>query len=182
MAADSVGKTGNVQTLRALSDAEGRFEFTETSPGRYVVGVNLTRGLEPPVVFPATFHPGTTDAASATVVQLGEGQRRALDPMRLPPARRSHQLTGTVVFEDGRPAASASISLWDGSATWRQVAVGIRTERDGSFSFVVHEGLSYIAHASYWVETERKQVSGRIGPFVVSGDTGPLKVVMVGRP
>lgn len=181
MAAESVGKTGNIQTLRALSDAGGSFEFTEMSPGRYVVGVDLTRRMDAQVVFPATFHPGTTDAALATVVQLDGGQHRQLDPMTLPPARRPYRLTGTVVFDDGSPASGAFISLRDGSATWRQVAVGIKTDFDGSFSFVVHQGLSYIAQASYWDEAERMQVSGSVGPFVVSGDTGPLKVVLSPR-
>jgi hypothetical protein len=133
------------------------------------------------VVFPATFHPGTTDAALATVVQLDGGQHRQLDPMTLPPARRPYRLTGTVVFDDGSPASGAFISLRDGSEKWRQVAVGITTEFDGGFSFVVHQGLSYIAQASYWDEAERKQVSGTVGPFVVTGDTGPLKVVLSSR-
>jgi hypothetical protein len=181
MAAESVGKTGNIQTLRALSDATGSFEFTEMSPGRYVVGVDLTRRMDGQVVFPATFHPGTTDAALATVVQLDGGQHRQLDPMTLPPARRPYRLTGTVVFDDGSPASGAFISLRDGSEKWRQVAVGITTEFDGGFSFVVHQGLSYIAQASYWDEAERKQVSGTVGPFVVTGDTGPLKVVLSSR-
>lgn len=101
--------------------------------------------------------------------------------MTLPPARPPYRLTGTVVFEDGSPASGTFISLQDGSAAWRHVAAGIKTEFDGSFSFVVHQGLSYIAHASYWDEAERKQVSGSVGPFVVSGDTGPLKVVLSPR-
>ncbi|CAN5649968.1 hypothetical protein BH23ACI1_BH23ACI1_31630 [soil metagenome] len=179
MAAESVGKSGNIQTLRALSDAGGSFEFAEMSPGRYVVGVNLTRRMEDAqVVFPSTFHPGTTDGALATVLQLDGGQQRELNPMTLPPARRKYRLSGTVVFEDGSPASGAFLSLRDGIAKWRQVAVGVKTEFDGTFSFVVHEGLSYVAQASYWDEVQRKQVSGIVGPFVVTGETAPLKVVL----
>ncbi len=178
MAAEAVGKTGNIQTLRASSDVGGSFEFSEVPPGRYVVGVDLTRRMNAEVVFPTTFYPGTPDAAFATVVQLGGGQQRELEPITLPPARRSYRLAGTVVFPDASPASGAFISLQDGTAPWRQVAVGIKTESDGRFSFVVHEGLSYIAHASYWDEAQRKQVAGSVGPFVVTGDTGPLKVVL----
>jgi hypothetical protein len=178
MAAEAVGKTGNIQTLRAPSDAGGRFEFTEVPPGRYVVGVDLTRRMNPEVVFPMTFHPGTADPGSPTVVQVDGGEQRDLEPMTLPQARRPYRLTGTVVFEDGSPASGAFISLWDGGATWRQVAVGIKTESDGSFSFVVHQGLSYVAGASYWDEAQRRHVRGTVGPFVVAGDTGPLKVVL----
>lgn len=182
MAAESVGKTGNLQTLRALTDAGGAFEFTEVSPGRYVVGVDLTRRLDTRIVFPTTFHPGTPDAALATVVELGGGQHRQLDPMLLPPARRPYRLTGTVVFGDGNPASGAFISLRDGApGSWRQVAIGIRTGFDGSFTFVVHEGFSYVAQASFWNETERMQLGGNVGPFVVSGDTEALKVVLSPR-
>src|SRR5207247_1654685 len=176
MAADAVGKAGNIQTLRASTDAGGSFEFVEVPPGRYVVGVDLTPRMNADVIFPTTFHPGTMDATLATVVQLDGGQQRELEPMTLPPARRSYRLTGRVVFEDGSPAPGAFISLADGGATWRQVAAGINPESDGTFSFVVHEGGSYLARASYWDEAQRKQIGGAVGPFVVTGEMRPLKV------
>jgi hypothetical protein len=178
MAAEQVGTSGNIQTLRASSDAFGRFEFIEVPPGRYVVGVDLTRRIDADVVYPPTLYPGTPDGASATVVELAGGQQRDLELLTLPPARRPHTITGTVVFEDGSPASGAFISLVDGSATWRQVAAGIKTASDGTFSFAVHEGLGYIARASYWDEQQRKQVQGTVGPFVVTRETGPLKVVL----
>ena len=177
MAADSVRKGGNVQTVRATTDATGSFEFTDVSPGRYVVGVDLVRRMDPKIVFPSTYHPGTADPAAATIVDPAEGLRE-LVPMTIPAARRERRLTGIVLFADGRPASGAFISLSDGSARWRQVAVGIKTADDGTFSFVVHEGLDYIASASYWDEIERKQVRGSVGPFVVTGETAPFKVVL----
>ncbi len=178
MAADAAGKTGNIQTLRASSDAGGSFEFVEVPPGRYVVGVDLIRRMSGEILFPTTFHPGTPDAALATVVQLDGGEQRWLEPMTLPPARHSYRLTGTVVFEDNRPAAGVIISLQDGSATWRQVSTAVKADIDGTFSFVVHEGLGYFVQASHWDEAQRKQVRGTFGPFVVTGDTGPAKVVL----
>lgn len=99
--------------------------------------------------------------------------------MMLPPARRTYQLKGTVTFDDGRPVSGAFISLSDGVATWRQVAVGIKTDLDGRFSFLVHEGLSYVATASYTdVNSQRKHLGARVGPFVVSSSTAPLTVVL----
>jgi hypothetical protein len=44
----------------------------------------------------------------------------------------------------------------------------------------VHEGLSYTAGATYWDEAQRKQFVGNVGPFVVTHDTGPVKVVLSG--
>jgi hypothetical protein len=178
MSAEDVGKSGNVQTISVQTDAGGSFEFLDVSPGRYVVGVDLTRRMDPRVVFPTTFHPGTTSPALATIVQLEGGQHRDLEPMMLPSPRRSFRLTGTVVREDGSPAPGVFISLRDGVEKWRQVAVGSKTEFDGSFSFVVYEGLSYVASASYWDGEQRKSFGGSVGPFIVSQDTGPVKVVL----
>jgi hypothetical protein len=147
-------------------------------PGRYVVGVDLIRRMDAREVFPTTFHPGTQDSSRATIVRLEGGQERELQSMTLPPARRSHHLVGTVVFEDGTPASGALISLSDGITQFRQVAVGIKTGPDGTFDFLVHEGLSYIASASFWDEGLRKQVAGTVGPFVIGGDVVPLRVVL----
>jgi hypothetical protein len=181
MAADDAGKSGNVQTLRARSDAGGGFEFTDVSPGRYVVGVGLTRSIwDGDVVFPRVFHPGTTDATSATVVRIDGGQQQSLEPMTLPAPRRTYRLTGTLVFEDGRPASRAIVSLWDGLERWRQVAAGIDSD-DGTFSFVVHEGLSYSARAQYWDETQRASFSGTAGPFIVGPETPPLRIELSKR-
>ena len=47
MAAQDIVKTGNTQTADALTNAEGSFEILEISPGRYVVGIDLTRRMSP---------------------------------------------------------------------------------------------------------------------------------------
>ena len=178
MSADAIGKSGSISVLRTSSDSAGRFEFTEVPPGRNVVGVDLIRRMDAKEVFPTTFHPGTQDASEATIVQLEGGAQRELAPMPLPPAKRSHRLAGTVAYEDGTPASGVFISLWDGITKLRQVAVGTKTGPDGTFEFLVHEGLSYIARASIWDESLRKQVAGTAGPFVIGADLTPLRVVL----
>ena len=181
IAAANVGNTGNIDVFSTSTDAHGAFEFIELSPGRYVVGVDLIRRSEPDVMFPTTFHPGTPDARLATIVEVDGGQHRRLEPLTLPQPRRSFRLVGSVVFEDGRPAAGVYISLSDGASQWRQVGRGTQTASDGSFELVVHEGLSYIASAYMWDEATRTQIGGRVGPFVVGEQPGPLKVVLARR-
>ena len=107
----------------------------------------------------------------------GRGRPWELEPLTLPPARRAYRFIETVVFEDGRPASDESVVLRNGSATGPQVGGG-RTGVDGTFSIVVHEGLSYVASATYWDSPQRRQLRGSVGPFLVVGDTGPVKIVL----
>ena len=104
--------------------------------------------------------------------------QRELEPFVVPPARPSYRLTGTVLFADRVPASGVVVSLSDGATSWRQVASGIKTGSDGSFSFVVHEGLSYIATASYWDEVQGKTSGAILGPFVMTAETRPLQIVL----
>ena len=84
-----------------------------------------------------------------------------------------------MLFADGRPAPRAYVWLEDGAvANGRQVAVGIKTTNNGTFSFLVHEGLDYMATASYRDENAQRWVQGRVGPFRVKGETPPISVVL----
>ncbi len=183
IAAQDAGKTGRIQTLTVQTDVDGSFEFLDVSPGLYVVGVDLTRRIEDGVIFPATFHPGTSEPALATQVPVaGAGAlQHQLEPMTLPPPRRQHRVSGSVLFADGTPAEGASISLQDGRITNRQVAWGAQTGAGGTFSFVVHEGLSYIVRATYWDEPHRQQLQSSVGPLVISEEIRDLKVTLSPR-
>ena len=176
--ADDAGKAGYVREHSVVTDANGQFEFVDTSPGRYVVGVDLTRRASRQLVFPATYHPGTADPALATVVELTGGDHRELPPMTVPAPRRAYRIDGIIAFPDGRPSPGASISLMDGNSQRSQVAFGTRVGPDGSFSFAVHEGLSYLVLATYWDESERRQLEGRAGPFVISGNLTNVRVIL----
>jgi 5-hydroxyisourate hydrolase-like protein (transthyretin family) len=178
ISADDTGKVGYIRDHTVVTDANGRFEFLDTSPGRYVVGVDLTRRMSRPVVYPATYHPGTADPTLATVVELRGGEHRELQPMTVPAPLREYFMIGIVAFANGRPARGASISLWDGNSQRLQVASGTAVQPDGTFSFPVHEGLSYLVVATYWDESERQQLQGRAGPFVITGNVTNLRVTV----
>jgi len=178
LSVNDAGKVGYIRDESVLTDGNGRFEFVDTSPGQYVVGVDLTRRASRPVVFPPTYHPGTADPTLATVVELKGGEHRELSPMTVPAPRREYQIGGVVAFANGKPAQGASISLWDGNSQRLQVAFGTRVRPDGTFAFPVHEGLSYLVLATYWDETERQRLQGRAGPFVISGNVIDLRVTL----
>jgi|SRR5919109_3321815 hypothetical protein len=79
----------------------------------------------------------------------------------------------------GAPAAGAFVSLEDGASRWRQVG-NAHAENDGSFSVLVHEGLSYILRVWYTVheDQKRKNAGTTIGPFTASPDAEPLMIVL----
>jgi hypothetical protein len=173
MRIEYVDRTNLIETIDTTSDAAGAFEFSEVTSGSYVLGVNLLRQhhmmSDGEQVFGATYYPGTRDALRATIVDIRGGERHDLAPMTLPPPLRAHRLTGIVKFEDGTPAAGATVLLGDAMREWMEVAEPVDTDANGTFSFVVHEGLSYIVTAYY-----RPPNAGRVRP--VPTDVGPFQV------
>jgi hypothetical protein len=135
-------------------------------------------------VFGPTYHPGTPDALRATVIDIRGGERHDLAPMTLPPARRAHTLTGIVKFEDGTPAAGATVLLGDSVKKWLDVAEPVDTDSSGAFSFVVHEGLSYIASAYYRPPNvgRMRPTQTDVGPFRVTKPPAPLEIRVARSP
>jgi len=141
----------SAERLTTKTDRDGRFEFGALSPGRYGVGVSLRRMIEPPILYPKILYPGTPTETYAAIIELGEGDHVHLEPLRLPPALGSHELTGVVLWPDGRPASGVSVWLDDGERTDRIVTMSSRTGADGRFKFIVHTGLSYRVRALYTI-------------------------------
>jgi len=185
LAPGQVQSTAPVTTLRATTDPSGHFELDEVPPGDYVIGVSVRETRTSGPVYPRTFYPGTGNPRDAEVVTIGEGNHQRLESLRLPPARASLQLTGVVVWPDGRPVAGSSVSLMDGELAWRQAVPGVATDAEGRFTLAVHEGLSYVARAYYNLPgdpSRQRQAHGRAGPFVMSAQTPPLRIVPTLQP
>jgi hypothetical protein len=180
IAASRANSNDLIEVLTTETTVGGFFEFTEVPPGRYVVGISLRR-RETPILYPRTFHPGTAIASEATIVTIGEGNHQPLvDPLRLPPPRTSRETVGRVIWPDGRPVSGAGVSLQDGTASWQQLGGAIKTDSDGRFSFVVHDGLSYLIHAWYGaqIDSQWRQVQASAGPFAINGPMASLTIVL----
>jgi hypothetical protein len=184
MRLEYVDSTRLVDTIDTVSDAAGAFEFREIASGSYVLGVDLLRQAhllsDADAVFGATYHPGTADALRATIVDVRGGEAHDLIPLTLPPPRRAHRLTGTVKFEDGTPAAGATVMLGDPVKKWIDLAEPVEIDASGAFSFVVHEGLSYIVTAYYRPPNagRTRGVETAVGPFQVTKEPAPLDLVV----
>jgi hypothetical protein len=151
------------------------------SPGRYGVGVSLRRTIEPPILYPKTLYSGTPTETYAAIIELGEGTHLHLEPLPLPPARQSRELSGTVVSPDGRPVSGASVSLTDGGDREHFVAVSTRTDSGGRFKFIVHDGLPYMVRALYIVRsgTDTQRFEASDSTFVASEILPTPRLVLV---
>jgi hypothetical protein len=184
MLVEYLGRTDLVETIDTTTGAAGGFEFERVTPGRYVLGVELFRQAEllpdPSLAFPVTYHPGTQDASRATIIDMRGGERYDLVPMTLPPALRTYELTGIVRFRDGTPAAGASVSLENSVRKWRDIEPSVDTDELGRFSFVVHDGTSYIISAFYRPPNTRgfRPRPTTVGPFLVTRTPDPIAITL----
>ena len=133
----------------ARTDQNGRYELTGVPAGRYILGVNLSQGPGVDFVSPTRFHPDATEPANALPFEVIAGEHLELARMVIPLPPPSYRITGVVTFEDGKPAQGVTVSLADGNARWKEVAGEVQTDANGTFSFLVHEGLSYVVSARY---------------------------------
>jgi hypothetical protein len=173
--------TGNA---RAKTDARGLFEFPDLPPGRYVVGVGLTRWLSRDTVYPRTFHPGSGVVGDASIIEIREGTHVELPPLRLPPALKAIKLTGIVVWPDGTAAAGVNVSLRNGDPSAVQVGTGTTTGPDGRFTFTIHEGLSYIVAIWHIVGDgpQPQHFKAETAPFIGSERLDPVRLVLAPKP
>jgi hypothetical protein len=170
---------------RITTDALGNYEFRDLSLGRYVVGVGLTWQTRPDaVVYPRTFYPGTALAREATVLHVGPGKHHDLRPLPLPPALRAYQLTGTVVWPDGRPAEGAFVALNNGDTPAVDVGSGMMTDPAGRFSFTIHEGRRYIVRSRHFVagDPQGTYFRAETAPFIGSERSEPVRLVLAPKP
>jgi hypothetical protein len=131
------------ETLTTKTNRDGEFEFGNLSPAGYSVGVSLRRGLEPELLYPKTFYPGTPSETYAEVFELGEGTHLRLDPLRLPPALPTRDLIGTVAWQDGRATSGAIVVLVDEKGERGVSQSRATSDADGRFRLRVHDGMTY---------------------------------------
>jgi hypothetical protein len=168
------------KTLFASTDEEGRYKFKNVPPGQYVIVVNPDRVpgvFEPP--YPRTFYPGVEDRAQAGVVTLGEGEKLAGHDLRLTRRLVEREITGVVVWPDGRPAKNASALLVSADQNRRQVGFPSNADEQGRFTLKGFEGETFLVTATVNLEGGRQMCGGPAEVAVRSGAVvEPVKLVV----
>ena len=158
--------------------ADGRIAWGRVSPGRYVIGMNVTRPGNPARGYGRLFYPGVTDPASAFEFEVGVGERVELDTLRLPLAPARVHVSGVVLRPDGQPLRGAEVILRSagelsrGHLVWRAV----RTDSEGRFSVPALEGEQYFLDVWLGVEGELKDRFTQTEDFTVRAGMKPMVI------
>jgi hypothetical protein len=164
--------------LYAYTDAEGRFEFKTVPPGSYLLGFRLTSNSSgEPLPYARLYYPGVTTMAQAGVIRVQEGECLRDLELRLLPRLEEINLEGLVVWEDGRPApgAGVTVSLFEeGAMTMYNV---LKADERGRFTVKVFNGASYRLNASLQTASGSAAHSKWIDVQPAAG-AAPVKLVL----
>ncbi len=167
-------------SLTAYVKDDGRYAFDGVPPGRYLLVINPrgTTRVEGPQ-YPRVFYPGTEDPAQAVAVTVGEGEKVSERDIRMTRRFVERELTGVVVWPDGRPAKGASALLTTAEQPWTQVGYLATADEQGRFALKGFDGGTF--HVTAWVNLGNgRQMCG--GPAEVSLGSGvdpaPVRLVI----
>jgi len=161
----------------AVTDRDGRYEFTRLPAGRFVIAVasSAARGGTPS----RTYLPGVTNVASASRLVVGEGERVAAPDFRLPASVKYVTLTGFVLDADGRPAEGAHVYVKGAAEGDRIVGEPVAADFLGRFAVAVLAGPDHVVFAERRRGT-RVDSSEQIH-VVPSGAATPVRLVLQRR-
>lgn len=160
------------------TDKEGRYVMKLLKPSRYHLGVRIAGSAGATYVpYPQIYYPGVKERSDATIISIAEGQRIELDELVLGPRFIERTLNGTVVDEDGKPVAAATVWLKERQYIDSDMPYRRETDNEGRFSFPVYEGIKYSLNA-YLDIADRREKSSAPFELVISSNQEPVKLVL----
>jgi Carboxypeptidase regulatory-like domain len=134
---------------RTVTDDRGRYQFARVSPGRFMIGINLTTRRSRLPKPPRVFYPGVEKPTAARRVTVGSGAHLTLDDLTVPAQVRYVPIVGVVFDPDGVPAQGARIYLkgaGDDDGILSEPAV---SDLSGRFAIAALAGASYRLFAEH---------------------------------
>lgn len=167
------------------TDDRGVYRLYGIAPGKYTVSIG--EGLEEGSVrfgfggrgyYSRTFHPDTTDASKATVIEISEGTEVTNADIMVGRKSRSFLATGRVVDETGKPVAGVQVghgSLVNDGNDMGGMGWGSLSDSEGRFRI---DGLVPGRYAVFvWSEGTSEGYSEALKFEVTDGNVSGLEVV-----
>ncbi len=89
---------------------DGTFEFAKIPSGEYLLGVNISEGLNSELPFAPRFYPGVPDRAAAAVVKISGAQTIEGMDFLLGPRKPTRKIQVAVEWPGGRPVINADVT------------------------------------------------------------------------
>jgi hypothetical protein len=158
----------------AYSDEEGRYAFKRIPPGRYILSIRFDGMTSQNRPFPVMYYPGVSDRANAKVITIGEGEAIANYDLQMPPLPLEFEISGVVVWPNGKPAVGARVGY---TVVGDAVFYGAKDEGNASFSIKAYQGLALTMRASIEAEKGKTFYSDWVSVTVHPG-LPQIKIVM----
>lgn len=159
--------------LPAVTSTDGRFRFDAVSPGRYLLGANITGMRSSPL--PPTYYPGRRAKNRAVPLEVRPGARREDLVFVLPDYGASRRIDVCVIGEDGRPAPAAVVAGGRDPLSSPQASLGddLKTDSSGCVQAQGYAGVSYTLRAVSHAPVRFSD------PVVISPGEGSARAVLV---
>ena len=165
-----------------LTDDRGIYRLYGLPAGRYILSIGAAEGAQAfnlkSRYHTQTFHPGVTDKAKATIIELKEGSEVTGADIRLGLASQTYKASGRIVDADsGKPIPAAVANYGATAAESKMVmpkGLGALANSKGEFSIDTLMPGRY--HAFAWFDEDTDSYSD-LTPFeITSGDVTGLVV------
>jgi hypothetical protein len=134
------------------TDEEGRYRLERVPPGRYRIAANDDGKLSGAEPFPMVFYPGTFEREKASVVTVGRGDSRADYDVAVPSLHPTVNVSGVLLYSDGRPAADVSVTFETRQTDARyERAAHATTDDAGRFTLTLLKGVPGRLYADFSV-------------------------------
>ncbi len=168
------------------TDDRGVYRLYGISPGKYTVSVGEAKeeggvrfGLGGRGYYSRTYHPDTTDASKATVIEIGEGTEVTNADITLGRKSRSFVATGRVVDEGGKPVPGAQVghgALVNDGKDMGSMGWGSLADSEGRFRL---DGLLPGRYAAFvWSEGNTEGYSEAFKFEITDSDVSGLELVL----
>lgn len=157
----------------AYSKEDGTYAFKLVPPGRYILTIRFDGMTSQKRPFPEMYYPGVTDKAQAKIITIDEGGHLDKYDLEMPPLPLEYDIEGVVIYADGRPAPTASVTYTGG----QPVAYSMLVDQNGRFSFKAYEGLKLSIGATVQPEKGKYLNSDQM-TFVVAPGMPQIKLTI----